>query len=287
MKQTKTFFIVLTLLTFMLSVMPLVFADPVCSGQNCPADINITISNSAPTIPEVSPVSAITLNGGTTKTTAIVFTADDVNGYTDLDFATAQVSLSKSGEATRTSISCENTANTTTTSTFSCDVTSQFYDGAGSDWKVTATISDLASAPATNDTTFATINSLDYVTQDVTYVRWLTATLGANDLEADNTISLTNGGNTAYPNFDITGQNATGNLGDVINANLFSVDSTTGQTSGQVYMLSNTPVDVTSKLSLNSVGASVVEQVFFYVDIPSNIRADSYLSDTAWAIQVS
>lgn len=279
----KTLFVLITLLG-MLSILPFVIAGE-CSGQNCPADINLTISNIAPTIPQVFPVSAITLNGGTTKEVTIVFNASDLNGYADLDFATAQVSLSKSGEATRTSSVCSAIENFTLVSTISCDVTMQFYDGAGSDWKITATIDDLATETATNDTTFVVVNALDYVSQDKTYVKWLTATLGANDEEADNTIVITNGGNQVYTTFDITGQSATGTtFADVINANKFSVDSETGQTSGQVYMISATPVDVTSLLSLGTKGASVTEEIFFYADIPSGIRADTYLSDSAWAI---
>lgn len=283
--KKKTLFVLITLLG-MLSILPFVIAG-VCSGQNCPADINLTISNIAPTIPEVFPVSAITLNGGTTKVVTIKFNASDENGYEDLDFATAQISLSKGGEATRTSSVCSAIENFTEVSTISCDVTMQFYDGAGSDWKITATIDDLATETATNDTTFVVVNELDYVTQDVTAVGWATATLGANDEEADNTIVITNGGNQVYSTFDITGQNATGvTYNDVISADKFSVDSETGQTSGQIYMVDNTPVDVTSLLSLGTKGASVTEEIFFYADVPSGIRADSYLSDSAWAIQL-
>jgi hypothetical protein len=164
----------------------------------------------------------------------------------------------------------------------------QFYDGAGSDWTITATIQDKAGSPATNVSTTATINSLDYVTQDVTYVKWASVTLGTNDNQADNTITLTNGGNTAYPNFAITGQNATGQTyADVINADKFDVDNVGSATTGQIYMESNSAVDVSSKLSLNSKGASVTEQIFFYVDIPTGISADNYISDSAWAIQIS
>jgi hypothetical protein len=284
--KTKTLFVVLTLMTFMLSFLPFVIGDE-CVGQNCPADINLTIGNIVPTIPQVYSISAITLNGGTTKLVTIIFNASDDNGYGDLDISTAQVSLSKGGEITRTSSYCVAIENYTLISTISCDITMQFYDSEGS-WIINASISDLASEEAINDTTTATINALDYVTQDVTYVKWISATLDTNDNEADNTITLTNGGNQLYPNFDITGQNATGQVfSDLINANQFSVDNETGKTSGQIYMESNTPVDVSSKLSLNSKGNSVTEQIFFYVDIQSGIRADNYLSDSAWAIQVS
>jgi len=141
-KQIRKILIVSTILAFLVTILPLVFAD-VCVGESCSADVEIAIGNSAPTIPQVYDVSAITLNGGTTKSVTIEFNASDDNGYADLDFATAEVSLSKGGEATRTSSSCSAIANYTLISTLSCDVTLQFYDGAGSDWVITATIDDL------------------------------------------------------------------------------------------------------------------------------------------------
>ena len=288
MQKTKrnSLLVMAILLASVLLFLPLITADT-CVGENCNANINLTIGNVAPTIPQVFPVSAITLNGGTTKVVTIGFNASDENGYGDLNLTTAQISLSKGGETTRTSSSCISTADNGLVSTISCNVTMQFYDGSGS-WTITATIKDNTGVTATNDTTEAVVNALDYVTQDVTYVNWGDATLGTDDNEADNTITITNGGNQVYANFDITGQNATGQtFTDIINADKFSVDNLGGQTSGQVYMISNTPVDVTSKLSLNSKGASVTEQIFFYADIPSGIRADTYLSDSAWAIQLS
>jgi hypothetical protein len=283
--KAKTLFVVLTLLTFVFAILPFAFAD-VCSGQNCPADINLTISNVAPTIPFVYPVSAITLNGGTTKSVTIEFNATDTNGYDDLDFSSAQIILMKSGEDDIAITDCGAIYNNTETSTISCTGDLQFYTADGS-WVVNASISD-NDFDALNDTTSAVVNALDYVSQDVTYVAWGSVSLATDDNEADNTITLTNGGNQAYPNFDITGQNATGvSFSDVIVAEKFSVDNVGSATSGQIYMQDNTPVDVSSKLSLNSIGASIDEEIFFYVDIPSGISADNYVSDSAWAIQVS
>ena len=285
-KKMKSTFVVLTTLAFLMAVLPMVYAD-VCVGESCNADINLTIGNTAPTINYVEPVSAITLNGGTTKVVTVVFNATDENGYADLNFATAQVNLSKGGETTRTSSSCGAIQNATSESTISCVVTMQFYDSAGADWVVTASISD-GSSSATNDTTTATVNSLDYVTSDTTQVGWASATLGANDVEADNTITLTNGGNQNYAVMNVKGQNAVGQVfSDVINANKFSVDNVTGATSGQFYMISNTNVDVSAKLSLNTHSASSTEEIFFYVDVPNGIRADNYLSSSAWAIALS
>lgn len=284
--REKSLFVIAILLASVLSLLPLIVADE-CVGQNCPANINLTIGNIAPTIPEVFPVSAITLNGGTTKVATIEFNASDENGYGDLNVSSAQVSLSKGGEATRTSTTCISIADYTLVSTISCNVTMQFYDGDGA-WTITATIKDYAGDTATNDTTEVVVNTLDYVTQDVTYVNWADVTLGTDDNQADNTITLTNGGNQVYANFDVTGQNATGQtFADIINADKFSVDNVGSATTGQIYMSSNTPVDVSSKLLLDTKGASVTEQIFFYVDVPSGIKADNYLSDSAWAIQLS
>ena len=283
----KSTFVVLTTLVFLMAVLPMVYAGE-CVGQSCDADINLTIGNTAPTINYVEPVSAITLNGGTTKVVTVVFNATDENGYADLNFATAVVNLSKGGEATRTSSSCGAIQNATKESTLSCVVTMQFYDSAGADWVVTAYVKDKTGVGVANDTTTATVNSLDYVTSDTTQVGWASATLGANDVEADNTITLTNGGNNDYATMNMKGQNAQGvAYSDVINANKFSVSDLTAQTSGQIYMISNTNVDVSSILNLATHGASVSKAIYFYVDVPSGIRADNYLSTSAWAIALS
>jgi hypothetical protein len=285
MKTKTSMFVVVALTTLMFSLLPLVYADE-CVGQSCGADINLTIGNTAPTIPYVAPVSAITLNGGTTKEVTVSFNATDVNGYADLNFATAKVEMIK-GAVIRTSSGCTPVANGTTTSQLDCLVTLNFYDDAGADWMINATISD-ATSQATNSSKVVTVNSLSYVSSNVNYFKWASATLGANDSEAGNTITLTNGGNSNYATMNIKGQKAQGvAFADLIGANKFSVDDQTGQTTGQIYMIDNTDVDVSSILGLTTHGASVTEVIYAYVDVPNGIRADSYLSSSAWAIALS
>lgn len=285
MRNKTKMLVVIPVFALMFAILPLISADT-CVGQNCNATINLTIGNVAPTIPYVFPVSAVTLNGGTTKNVYVQFNATDDNGYADLNFATAQVRLIN-GIVTRTSSSCSSIVNTTFTSTLNCTIALNFYDDAGV-WTINATISDLQSIEAENSTTSVTVNALDYVTQDVNYFNWASATLGANDVEAGNPITLTNGGNQDYATLNIKGQNATGvTYADVINANRFSVDDQTGQTTGQIYMVADTNVDVSSILNLNSHGASVTKNIYAYVDVPTGIRADSYLSNTAWTISLS
>jgi len=286
MKNKTKLFVGMSIIALMFAFLPLVRAD-VCVGQNCPANINLTIGNVAPTIPYVVPGSAITLNGGTTKVVTVTFNATDDNGYADLNFATAKVELIK-GVVTRTSSACIPVLNGTITSTIDCTVTLNFYDEAGADWMVNATIKDLANAPAENSSNVATVNSLDYVTQDVTYFAWASATLGTNDVEANNPITLTNGGNQNYATMNIKGQKAVGEVYlDEIGADKFSVSNLTGQTTGQIYMINNTNVDVSSMLNLNTHGASVTKNIYAYVNVPTGISADTYLSSSAWTISLA
>jgi hypothetical protein len=286
MKNKTKLFVGMTIIALMFAFLPLVYADE-CVGQSCGADINLTIGNTAPTIPYVEPISAVTLNGGTTKAVTVVFNATDSNGYADLNDSTAKAELIK-GVVTRSSASCSVVIGSGDTTQYSCSVNLQFYDEAGVDWEIHASVDDLASETAENNTEVFTVNALDYVSQDVSVFGWLSATLGANDVEASNPIVLTNGGNQDYTAINIKGQKAVGSIYlDEIGADKFSVDNETGQTSGQIYMVDNTNVDVSSMLGLTTHGASVTESIFAYVDVPTGIRADTYLSSTAWAIALS
>ena len=267
---------------------PMVISDEECSGQDCNTNMTIIIGNEAPTIPYVMEVSAVTLNGGTTKVVEVSFNATDNNGFEDLDITSANVTFSKAGETDRTASSCSAVQNTTLTSVINCTITMQFYDTDGADWNINASISDDSSSYAENITTTFTVNGLDYVSQDVLAVTWGTVSAGSDDNEADNTITLTNGGNQDYPYLNITGYDASGDsLGSLISAENFSVSNLTGQSSGQIYMVNATEVDTSLQLSMNEHGSSVTEEIFFYVDLDEGLPADTYRSDEDWAIQVS
>ena len=283
MKTQTKIFAGITVVALMLAFLPLVFADE-CVGQNCGANINLTIGNNAPTIPYVEPVSAITLNGGTTKSVTVSFNATDTNGYADLDVASAKVELIN-GATIRTLSSCSSVSDSGDTSEIECTGDLNFYDDAGS-WTVNASIEDLASLYVENASTSATVNALDYVEQDVNYFAWATATLGTNDLEADNQLTLTNGGNQDYTTMNIKGQDATYST-STIDAEQFSVDNVGSATTGQIYMIGNTNVDVSAKLGLTTHGASVTEVVYAYVDVPTGILSGLYQSTSAWEISLT
>jgi len=286
MKNKTKLFVGMTIISLMFAFLPLVYAGE-CVGQSCGANINLTIGNIAPTIPYVAPISAVTLDGGTTKEVTVVFNATDSNGYTDLNDTTAIAKLIK-GAVTRESTSCSVVSSSGDTTQYSCSVDLQFYDEAGEDWEIHAVVKDLSHETAENNTEVFTVNALDYVSQDVSVFQWLSATLGTDDVEASDPIVLTNGGNQDYTAINIKGQKAVGSVYlDEIGADKFSVDNETGQSSGQMYMVENTAVDVSSILGLTTHGASVTESIFAYVDVPTGIRADTYLSSSAWTIVLS
>ena len=257
-------------------------AEAECSSQDCVSNISVSVGNTAPTIPYVANVSVVVLTGGTTETVYVLFNASDVNGYDQLDHATASVTLFKAGETNRTSSGCVSQTNTTEVTVFNCSVDMQFYDAAGADWGIHATIDDDAAATADNLTETFTVATLDYVSSDGTNVVWSTLVSGSNNNEADGTIIVTNGGNQDYTSLDITAQDA-----GLITAESFSIDNAAFQTSGRVYMVDNTATDVTGVLSLPSHGASITEEIFFYVDIAVGLAADTYTSDSSWSISVA
>jgi len=286
MRNKTKMFGVLAMGVLLMAFLPLV-SPAECGGQSCGADVNLTIGNEVPTIPYVSPVSAITLTGLATKEVVVQFNATDQNGFADLDFATPQVELVK-GAVTRTSSSCSAILNTTFTTTFECTVDLNFYDVEGADWVVNASVYDVSATYVENSSTVATVNSLDYVDADVSAMDWASATLGVDDVEVDSPLTIQNGGNQVYPTVNIMGYNATGvTFGNVIPASVFSVHSLTGQTTTQTYMVDSTNVDVSSVIDLNSIGASETETIYAYVDVPLGIQADTYLSDSSWSILVT
>jgi len=274
------------LLCFLIaSIFPFVSAID-CATEECAGNVSIILGNTAPTIPYVTPISTVVPTGGTTKTVYVVFNASDVNGYSDLNHSTANVTLWKTSETNRSASSCVAQQNTTQVTVFNCSVNMYFYDSAGT-WNVDATVKDDYSETAENTTVTFTVDALDFITQNTASVIWGTVLLGTNDEQADNTITLTNGGNQDYTVLNITGYDAM-NGTNIIHAENFSVDGEAGQTTGQVYMVNATAVNVTSAIpGLTTHGASVTEEIFFYLDVPGALPQGVYTQVATWKIKVA
>jgi hypothetical protein len=214
------------------------------------------------------------LNGGATKDIYIMFETSDAN----VDSSSAQVIVTNGAES-RTSSSCTNSS-----TIFNCTISMQFYDSAGS-WNINASVKDLSANYIENSTASFIVNELNYVTQDVNYVKWTTISIGISNVSADNTITLTNEGNQDYGTMNIKAYDVYGlTYGNLISASNFSVSNIT---SNRVYLQNNTDTDVSSILNLNTHSASSTKEIYFYIDSPKVIRADEYRQVNNWAISLS
>ena len=242
----------------------------------------------APTIPIVYPVSAITLNGGTVSEIVVDFNVTDGDGWGDILISTIDLTLTRGGEEIRhqKNSSCGMLEFDTNHIKVRCSVEMQFYDGEGA-WNISVSINDTTGSKATNDSTGTTVNALDYVTQDFTYVDWGSLTTNTNDNEADNTITLTNGGNQDYPTSNLKAYDLIGDVSnETINANLLSIDNVGSATSGQIYLQNATNIEISTKINLNGHNSTATSQMFFYVDVPS-LSLDTYRQLNLWEISVS
>lgn len=262
-------------------------ASSTCAGQDCTADMAITIGNSAPTVPWVQNFT-VDLTGGGTKDITIAFNVSDENGYDDINMTgeATNISIARNQESRTNYTRCHTMMNTTTTTVFNCTITMQYYDTDG-DWTITVWTADKQNDTASNTTVTLTVNALNQVDQDVTSIPWGSATINADDQEADDTMILTNQGNQNYSLINFTGYGASGATygNDILAAN-FSMHNETGKTTTQLYIVNNTGVyNETHFPGLDEHGSSVTEEIFFYVDI-GTVLADSYASDESWSIQV-
>jgi hypothetical protein len=257
----------------------ILYCNDTFNNQN---STSITFIKSTPIfIKRVEYFTPITLNGGTETYVTFSFITSSFN----VNETSGKIRITHKGEE-RLSNFCVNSSYEGE-NIFACVVSMQFYDSEGS-WNINATLLDNSGNLIENSTKSFIVNALDYITQDTASIIWSALNVGTNDNEANNTITLTNGGNQNYSNCNIKAYDLKGiNYDNLIDANKFSIDNETGKTTGQIYLQNNTNIDVSSKINLNSHGSSVTTEIFFYVDIPTGIREDSYLSNNDWEILFS
>ncbi len=243
--------------------------------------------NNAPYITQVQSIGTITLSQFTTKAINILFNVTDNDGYSDLNDSLAWCRLSKTGETNRTSSSCIAQDQSGNDLVYNCSLGLWYYDSAGV-WNITCYAEDIGGLNDTNNTETATVNALQYVTQDLSALNWTDLNPGDNDEEAQSPLILTNGGNQEYTDFNITSQNATDGSNTIPN-NKFMIDNETNQSSGQTY-LSSSGVDWSEgNLSrcISPCSSNTTEQAYFYVDTPASILAGVYTSIANWTISLS
>ncbi len=168
------------------------------------------VGNAAPTIVSVTPIPNVDLLAGTTKSITFQFTAQDTNGASDLNDASASASFIKTGENTRVG-SCSFVSTAGNQKTYSCTVTMQYYDNDGT-WTISVTIQDAAAATATDSSNTFVVNLLKDITISPASISFPSTSQGAANIISTSDTTITNKGNfdSTNGNIQLTAKDLTG-----------------------------------------------------------------------------
>ena len=274
-----------------------------CSGLALAAtsgttDVSATVSNVAPTITAVESVAAQDPTEDSTTTVSIKFTADDQNGVSDLDDSSASVTLSKSGETSRSSTStCSVTDISSTSANYTCSVDMWYFDGAGT-WTINVSVQDSSAVVAYNDSTTFTYNTLKAIKVGPSSISFGSVSIGQTDIGAtDDPIIINNTGNVdiAVNTTSVTAYNLHGTTTttEYIGADQFSVninDAADGDAliNASAVTISNAIISAGNH-SVND-GSTGQEYIYSYLEtVPSGISAQTYDTSQlgAWVIAVA
>lgn len=261
------------------------------------ASVNISVGNSAPTVPFVSALAATDPVIGGNVTLNLTFTATDLNGISDISNATAIINLTKSGQASRSNTSCLPKNASGNSITFNCTVTMWYWDGNGA-WTVNATINDSSNALGTNSSTTFTYNLQTAMVMSPTSLTWPAISVSSTNIGSNNDpIIVNNSGNAVSLGVNVTAYNLRGETTSTqfIYANNFSVDNISDGCVGTVMAnATNTKVSNASLQSGNNTlnydnSSSGQEPLdFCLLGVPTGISSQYYSSAAygAWTVAI-
>src|SRR3989338_7228524 len=157
---------------------------------------NISIAtNGVPSITFVSNLSAVSIIEGGVRQINFSFLASDPDGRGDLDNTSAQLRISRLGEADRTNTSCTPVGTFENNINYSCSINLWYYDGAGF-WTINASIRDTQSLYSENNSMQFMVLETTAFAIGPTALTWATLELGNTNRTATNDpMTLNNTGN--------------------------------------------------------------------------------------------
>jgi hypothetical protein len=249
--------------------------------------VNLTISgNAQPTITWVqSGVSANPLENDL-RTVYIAFNASDDNGFQDIDYSTAALTLNMDGEQQRIG-SCVNFNNDTLTMQFNCSVDMQYYDLDGA-WTISVSVRDLSTDEATDSATTFTYGALQAIQGNRDGITFGNVNLGEARGASNDPLVLDNTGNQNFTEIRLTAYDLEGqsNPAQVIPASSFFVNATGDNFGNQ--LSDSSPVTLTGALLPRDIGGTDSNaNLYFWVDVPSaGLSNQVYLSASNWVVEV-
>ncbi|MBA3064831.1 hypothetical protein FP803_05315, partial [Candidatus Woesearchaeota archaeon] len=192
--KKRVIFIPAVILIILLLAVPVVFAGFsdvwnkitgwATSGQTT---VSISVGNNAPVVDFVSTIAAQSVTESNKASIGFWFTATDVDGVANLNDNSAQARFQKTGETTRQNLSCAWLSDLDTDSAnYSCTVDIWYWDGAGADWTINATIEDINNAKGENSSTTFTLQSTTAMVMSPTALTWPSINLTSTNVLSNN-----------------------------------------------------------------------------------------------------
>ncbi len=276
--------------TILITILFLTLTLTFTSGQ--PTTVNFTVNlslggNAAPVVTWVESGLSPNPTESTTTTVYILFNATDDNGHADLDYSTAQIVLSRAGETSRTSASCDNYANASLTKLFNCSVNMEYYDEDGT-WTINASVSDFSATYDDDTATQLTYNSLQAVRGSPLGITFGTVNLNENRNATNDPLILNNTGNQNFTQINLTAYDLVGqdNPAQYIGASNFyaniSLDDFGDQLSNQ------TMVALTNgSLSRDIGGTDSNRNLYLFVTVPAaGLSNQNFTAISQWQLEV-
>jgi hypothetical protein len=242
--------------------------------------VALTVGNVAPVIEAVQANAAGSPAAGTTTIVQIRFNVSDQNAQTTLNDSAAYVNLTQASVQRQSSV-CSGSQINLTHRTYLCNVTIFFYDAPGI-WNIWAYAQDNSGASDVENSTSFTMGNTDDITIDAASISF-TGNPGQNDIQSTpGNVTINNTGNQNYLNIGLTGFDLNSGV-DLIGAGNFSVNSS-NSANGQL-LINNSAINVSNTSLLR--GATSVEELFVYLDVPAGASGSSYSSVASWIVDPS
>ncbi len=194
--------------------------------------LNISISNTAPTVTSVTAIAAQNPTEDSVTTIYLNFTANDTDGFNNLKDASARANFTATGEPVRQNLTC-NKLNTFASlyANYTCAIQMQYFDLA-TNWTVRVSINDTSNAVGANQTVTFNYNELSAFISHPASITFNSLSPGSVNQTPTNTpLILNNTGNRAITVGNVQ-MNATDLVGETDNtksiyANNFTVSNAT------------------------------------------------------------
>ena len=276
-------------------------------------NVSITVANAGPTVeailvdgdPTIAAQSVTEDDSGGATALTVTFRATDVDGITDIDNSTANISIIRAagpGGENNVSLnsSCFAEENIDTdTMNFSCTVLIHYWFAAA-EWNITAGIQDVGGTPSSNTSNF-TLQETTAIVISPGSLTFASLNIGDTNQTANNdpiVINNTANDGIAPDNVRVTGLDLQGEetTTDTINTGNFTVDIDTGgspaaECTAATTLVNNTATGITgSHLAAGNRTAGFGNESLYVclTEVPQGISAQTYstLNGTSWTISV-